>query len=96
LTRIPCEHILLVVAPCYSNTPGGRRNNVPVPDREHPDCRTTIVDALRHKTRYYIAYGDKETPARSQLAERMRLSPGGRYFGDDGILSLKELLGVLS
>jgi len=26
----------------------------------------------------------------------MRLSPGGRYFGDDGILSLKELLGVLS
>ncbi len=96
VTRVPCEHILLVVAPCYSNTLGGRENNAPVPDWKHPDCRTTIVNALRHKTRYYIASGDKETPAWSQLAERMRISLGGRYFGNDGILSLKELLGVLS
>jgi formylglycine-generating enzyme required for sulfatase activity len=94
--RIPCEHILIVIDACYSGTFGGKRGT-PKPDWETPDCQTNIQKALNRKTRYFIASGAKErTPAVSELAKKMRSALGGRYNGEDGMLSLKELLGVLS
>jgi formylglycine-generating enzyme len=96
VTRIPCNHILIMLDACYSGTFGGNKG-APTPDWETPDCQTTIQNALRSKTRYYIASGGKErTPSVSQLAQKMRSALGGRYSGSDGILSLKEMLGVLS
>ncbi|MCC6462652.1 MAG: SUMF1/EgtB/PvdO family nonheme iron enzyme [Saprospiraceae bacterium] len=98
VTRIPCEHILVVLDACYSGTFPGKKGAPGGPIyKETPDCQTNVKQALARKTRYYIAAGGKErVDAVSQLAQKMRTAFGGRYNGDDGILSLKELLGVLS
>ncbi|MEY3249693.1 MAG: hypothetical protein RL742_1736, partial [Bacteroidota bacterium] len=94
--RIPCEHILIMIDACYSGTFGGQKST-PKPDWESPDCQTSIRQALNRKTRFFIASGAKErTPAVSEMAKKMRSALGGRYNGEDGILSLKEMLAVLS
>jgi sulfatase modifying factor 1 len=94
--RIPCEHILIIIDACYSGTFSGSRT-LQKPDWETPDCQTNIQQALNRKTRRFIASGAKErTPAVSQLAQKMRSALGGSNSGNDGVLSLPELLGVLS
>lgn len=97
VSRIPCEHILLVLDACYSGTFGGTKSR---PDEAAwgniPDCNTRISQALSRKTRLYLTAGGKEkVPAASDFIKKWR-SALGMGGGEDGILSFPELHARLS
>lgn len=94
VSRIPCEHVLLVLDACYSGTFGGAKSR---PDAAAgSDCQTRLQNALSRKSRLYLTAGGKEkVPADSDFARRWRSALGGRG-GSDGLLTFPELQAQLS
>jgi hypothetical protein len=97
VSRIPCEHILLVLDACYSGTFGGTKSKPEAAAWANiPDCKSRIAQALSRKTRLYLTAGGKEkVPAASDFIKKWR-SALGMGGGEDGILSFSELHARLS
>ncbi len=94
VSRIPCEHILLVLDACYSCTFGGSKSRPDAP--AGTDCNAKAENALRSRSRLYLTAGGKEkVPADSDFAKRWRSALGGRG-GEDGLLTFPELQALLS
>lgn len=97
VSKIQCPHILIAIDACYSGTfgPSTLRPISPAWD-DAAYCEARIAAGLKKNTRYYLAAGGKEkVPAESSFCKKW-LDALQNGKGDDGILTLTELQGVLS
>ncbi len=65
VTKIPCDHILIVLDACYSGTFGGAKSKPVNPPGN--DCNTKIANALSSKSRLYLTAGGKEKCRRNPI-----------------------------